>query len=366
MNNCLICSNKTKKINFPVKTCVAPMGSKLIRFELMICTYCKHLQKKLTKKWYSALKNLYEKKYKFLGKHVSIVNNKIVDRNYQVATFINKNLKLSHFGKILDIGCGTGAFLEAFKKKKIQWKVYAHDLTNLNKQLVIRRVKVEKFFTGGVSKISGKYNLITLNHVVEHLINPTDVLRALSNHLMDNGFLIIRLPNILKVHTDLTILDHCSHFTPKSLQNLLIFTGFKVHKFFNSLNPIEIFLVAKKNDEVAKIKKNTASQKQINNLKWPIKIINSIKKNKKKNIGIFGVGTASFYFNAVLKNKIKFFTDEDPEKINKKYYGKKIYPLNRLPNESVVFLPIHNKELAKKIKKRLMKQHKNAEFIVPV
>ena len=274
MNNCLICSNKTKKINFPVKTCVAPMGSKLIRFELMICNYCGHLQKKLTKKWHSGLKNLYEKKYKFLGKHVSIVSNKIVDRNYQVATFINKNLKLGYFGKILDIGCGTGAFLEAFKKKNNKWEIYAHDLTNLNKQLVMRRVKIEKFFSGEVNIIKGKYNIITLNHVVEHLTNPTNTLRIISEHLMDNGFLVIRLPNILKVHTDLTILDHCSHFTPKSLENLLIFSGFKVYKFFNNLNPVEIFLVAKKEkkDRFIRIKKNAVSQKVISNLDWPIKI----------------------------------------------------------------------------------------------
>jgi 2-polyprenyl-3-methyl-5-hydroxy-6-metoxy-1,4-benzoquinol methylase len=342
------------------------MGSKLVKFELMICNYCGHLQKKLTKKWHLALKNLYEKKYKFLGKHVSIVSNKIVDRNYQVATFINKNLKLSTIGKILDVGCGTGAFLEAFKKKKGKWKIYAHDLTNLNKQIVIRRVKTEKFFTGGVGIIKGKYNIITLNHVVEHLENPTNTLRILSKHLVDNGFLIIRLPNISTVNTDLTILDHCSHFTPKSLENLLIFSGFKVYKFFNNLNPIEIFVVAKKKvDAVVRIKKNVVTQKEINNLKWPIKIINSIKNNKRKNIGIFGVGTASFYLNAALKNKIKFFVDEDPEKINKKYYGKKIYPLNSVPNKSAIFIPIHNEKFAQKIKKRLVKKNKHAEFIVP-
>lgn len=370
MHNCIICSKKTKKISFPVNKCVVPMGFKLIKFDLMKCTRCNHLQKKLSKSWHTGLKNLYQKKYKFIGKHISVdkSQNKIVDRNQQVSFFIKQKLKLNSVGKILDVGCGTGAFLKSFKKANPNWGLYAHDLSKLNKKVVEKKIKLEKFFIGEVSIISGKYDLITLNHVAEHLIEPVKVLKLLSNNLKEDGFLIIRSPNVKNVHTDLTILDHCSHFTPESLKNLVNISGLKIFKFFNKLNPIEIFAVAKKIKNLKnlkKIKKSPLKIQDLKNLSWPNDIIRAIINSKSKNIGVFGLGTATFYLQAALKKKINFFVDEDQSKVGKQYYGKKIFSIKKIPNNSEIFIPVHNKKFANLIRKRISKINKSVRFIVP-
>ena len=98
---------------------------------------------------------------------------------------------------------------------------------------------------------------------------------------------------------------------------------------------------------------------------WPDKICKKINKDSSKKIGIFGVGTASFYYYAKMKNKVSFFVDEDPLKINKKYYGKKIYDIKNIPLGSNVYIGIHNYNFAIKIKKRVSKINRKVNFFVP-
>tara|TARA_Y100000816_G_C26107396_1_gene588973 strand:- start:5015 stop:6118 length:1104 start_codon:yes stop_codon:yes gene_type:complete len=364
MYNCIICGHSTKKVLIPVNTCVAPMGNKLVNFSLLKCKLCGHLQKKIDKNWLKGIKNLYEKKYIFLGKHITLKNNKVFNRNDLIIKFLKKQFKFKNKGDFLDVGCGAGYFLESFQRLLKKWNVYAHDLTRLNYK-IISKMKIKKFYVGDVENIKKKFDLITLNHVVEHLTNPRKVLRDVYNILNDNGMVIIRLPNIKVVHTDLTILDHCSHFSETSLINLLKISNFKVINSFKKINPTELFVVAvkNKNKEKVKIIKSKVTKKDIINLIWPKKILQKIMRDRsKKKIGVFGVGTSSFYLYACLKDKIDFFVDEDPAKIGRKYYNKEIYNIDNLPKNSNVYVGIHNSKFAKKIVKRLASNCPSSSF----
>jgi hypothetical protein len=147
---------------------------------------------------------------------------------------------------------------------------------------------------------------------------------------------------------------------------LLRITGFKVHKIFNKINPIEQFVIAKKSEKKQILKKISKKEilKTLKNLMWPIKILQKISANKKK-IGLFGVGTSSFYIYSRVKQKIDFFVDEDKSKIGQKYYGREILSLENVPKNSQVYIAMHNNKLANKIKSRLMRKYDKIEFVVP-
>ena len=51
---------------------------------------------------------------------------------------------------------------------------------------------------GGIEKISGKYDVIILNHVLEHSLNPIKTLKILTNHLSKESIIYLGVPNILK------------------------------------------------------------------------------------------------------------------------------------------------------------------------
>ena len=365
MYSCIICGHPTNNLKLLTKKCVAPMGNKLFPLNLLKCKKCGHIQKKIDNKWKSAMKNLYEKKYIFIGKHITVHKNKVYDRNKLITGIIDKYLKLSSKGDFLDIGCGAGYFVKSFLELKKNWNVYAHYLNYLNKKKVIK-YKIKFFFTGEVNKINKKFDLISMNHVVEHLTEPKKVLLDVHKLLKDNGKLVIRLPNIKKVHNELTVLDHCSHFTKESLTNLLHLSGFKVDRFFNEINPTELFVIATKMQKknIKRIIFSHLTKKEINNLNWLEKVCKKIENDKSNlSLGLFGVGTSTFYLYARLKNKIDFFVDEDPSKINNYYYKKKIYSTQKIPKKSKIFIAVHNYIFARKIAKRLKKRNPLINYI---
>lgn len=96
--------------------------------------------------------------------------------------------------KLLDIGCGTGAFLK--KAKENNWIVTgiepnkeARDIANLNTDnSVYNTEKISKF-----KDLS--FDVITLWHVLEHLPNLEEHVSIFKRLLKPNGTLIIAVPN---------------------------------------------------------------------------------------------------------------------------------------------------------------------------
>ncbi len=77
---------------------------------------------------------------------------------------------------------------------------------------------------------AGVFDLITLNHVFEHLGDPVAVLGAISHWLAPGGLLFIEVPNIVGVAKQRANLFHYAHiwnFAPHTLTGLLARAGFQ-------------------------------------------------------------------------------------------------------------------------------------------
>lgn len=97
-------------------------------------------------------------------------------------------------GTLLDIGCGTGYFLD--KMKKLKWVV-----TGIEKSDETRRYAKERF---GLDCQNSEYlfdikpqtkDVITMWHVLEHIESLDEVMVQLHSILKDSGVAIIALPN---------------------------------------------------------------------------------------------------------------------------------------------------------------------------
>lgn len=93
--------------------------------------------------------------------------------------------------KLLDFGCGAGGFL----KMAQNWSTLVHGVEldqkinrYLNEQEEIRVLK-------NISDLEEKYDIITLFHVLEHLPDPIQMLEHLSEHLAENGEIIVEVPS---------------------------------------------------------------------------------------------------------------------------------------------------------------------------
>ncbi len=140
-------------------------------------------------------------------------------------------------GKILDIGCGDGVFLDV--ARKYGWEPYG---VEINGDAAARANEAGmNVHTGDL--ISAKYesnqfDLIRMWSVLEHTPNPKEVLSEICRILKPSGVLILQVPNIRSkafelfgpYWTGLDLPRHLVHFSPDTLNRSLESVGFDVEK----------------------------------------------------------------------------------------------------------------------------------------
>ena len=113
-----------------------------------------------------------------------------VDRTFRYLPRINKENN-----KLLDIGCGNGAFINF--ASKIGWNAIGIDF---DQSAVINCTQQGmKVHLGGIEMFESKkkiFDVITISHVIEHLHNPKKMLQICNNLLVEGGMLWIETPNI--------------------------------------------------------------------------------------------------------------------------------------------------------------------------
>ena len=195
---------------------------------------------------------------------------------------LNKKLKLinsfnSEENNLLDVGCGTGAFLNIAKKNN--WNItgiepdanarkIANELTN---NAVYNSEQISKFK-------ANSFDVITLWHVLEHLPNLEEQISIYKKLLKPKGTLIIAVPNYKSFDAQYyksfwaayDVPRHLWHFSQKSISNLfakeqmevvktkpMVFDAFYVsllsekyrHK---SMNPFKAFFIGMRSNLKAK------------------------------------------------------------------------------------------------------------------
>lgn len=194
------------------------------------------LKRYYSEKYYQENKSNYKKEYS--EDELRNIQNKLL-RRYDL-------IKSNHFSSysFLDIGCGEGWSLNFFHERG--WTVtgidYSHkgiqthnphllDIVQTGDILEVVKELIEKEAT---------YDLVLLDNVLEHVLDPKAVLEMVSNILDKNGILMIEVPNDFSltqqhlasqklIHESYWIAkpDHISYFNREGLNQLCMESGFK-------------------------------------------------------------------------------------------------------------------------------------------
>lgn len=140
-------------------------------------------------------------------------------------------------GKILDVGAGLGYFLSALNS---EWDKYALETSSYASDFIKAQypdIKVQQCLLEDASFGNNQFDVIMFYHVIEHLENPKKELNILNNMLSKNGVLIVGTPNIGSIAAKifqgnfrLYGSGHLCLFNPKSLNQILVETGFQVFR----------------------------------------------------------------------------------------------------------------------------------------
>jgi len=161
-------------------------------------------------------------------------------------------------GRILDVGCGEGFVMAAFAEDG--WQVAGIDhsragVESMNPH-VADRVDQGNLFELLNQRIAAaeKYDLVWLGNVLEHVLDPIGLLRALRGLVASGGLLVAVVPNDgNRYHEELfhdglvperfwiAIPDHISYFTEESLRRTASETGWDVRDLQGDF-PIDLFL----------------------------------------------------------------------------------------------------------------------------
>lgn len=138
-------------------------------------------------------------------------------------------------GNILDVGAGTGAFLNTMKNANWNCTGIEPDKNAREKALELYHINLkeaEKLY----SLPPETFNAITLWHVLEHVHELHKYVEQLKNLLSKDGKLFIAVPNYTsgdeKIYDEFwaayDVPRHLYHFSPKAMQDLLNRHGLKV------------------------------------------------------------------------------------------------------------------------------------------
>ena len=178
---------------------------------------------------------------KFYDQKTKKIDRESYEYNYYFKHFepyleIIRKYKIS--GKALDIGCGAGHLLKLLSNKGLEAE--GIDVSPvLIKALKLDGFKVNCYEIGDKKLEKSKYDLITLNQVLEHIVDPEEFVKELNKLLKKKGHIIIAVPYIYGLVPQilrskwygLGYGQHLNFFSQESLKILFERNGFEIIEF---------------------------------------------------------------------------------------------------------------------------------------
>ena len=184
-------------------------------------------------------------KYYDVSEYVSHSDTKegIVNKIYHTVRqyMINKKMNFvekqsgKERGAILDMGCGTGYFLNAAKQKG--WDTVGIEKSEHARNAAINRFGLNVYDETHIDHLpQAHFDVITLWHVLEHLEDLNEVMDKIYRLLLPNGIAVIAVPNCSSYDAQhyktcwaaYDVPRHLWHFTPQTMTMLAEKFNFKI------------------------------------------------------------------------------------------------------------------------------------------
>lgn len=176
-------------------------------------------------KFESMFRNIFLKRFKVLQKH------------------LGGGLGLPRGGCVLDIGSSTGVFLDIFKEvqpsqglSEVGWETWGVEPSKSGTLTERKGHKVVKAYFEKADLPKNYFDLVVMNHSLEHMDDPLAVLTKANSLLKKGGIVFVDVPNagglgvkILGKYWPYRLPEeHKWQFTKESLSRIMEDAGFKV------------------------------------------------------------------------------------------------------------------------------------------
>src|SRR3989344_6244819 len=226
---CILCENnkefsllfKNDRYNLPIK--------------IQRCNKCNLVTirptptSKFVNKFYSS--RMYRGLYMGVLKPPKLYLNEAFNRAKKHVFFIRKFIKRKNI-HILDFGCSDGIFLVEFKREYNLSKLYGLEPSNNFLGHCERYIDEIYKDIYNIPK-NKKFDIVTLWHVLEHLLDPIKTLSKLKHHLKKDSLLFIEVPDFNRAIGLKNIhIGHLYYFDRKTIKQVLEKAGFHIIKIY--------------------------------------------------------------------------------------------------------------------------------------
>jgi len=302
-------------------------------------------------------------------------------------------------GRLLDIGCGNGAFLSAWSRLVPGWSLCGSEVDDKHRAELEAIPGVERLYTGPLTEIPGEFDLISMVHVLEHIPGPVAFLGRLRFRLRHGGHVLIEVPDCEQNPYMLLVADHCSHFSPALLAGVVETAGFEVVEAGSTWVAKEVSLVARKAPPVAvggasvpasrgepdgssfslqaqpgdcgsrpgftRPELIQASERVFANCQRLEAILTQVQPlARRPDFGLFGTAIAATWLDAQTNLSARFFVDEDANRIGRTHLGRPILAPGAVPSGATVFVALPQ-PLAEAVAARLHRANPTIEVVLP-
>ncbi|MCW3103520.1 MAG: type 12 methyltransferase [Bacteroidetes bacterium] len=156
-------------------------------------------------------------------------------RKYTLLKKLQLISKYYKTGRILDIGCGTGEFLNTCKSAK--WETIGIEPDDDARNMAIKNYGLDVRGEAELKNLHDEsFHIITMWHVLEHVPNLNERIEELRRLIKPTGIIIIAVPNCNSLDAKIykenwaayDVPRHLYHFTPADMETLFRKHGLKV------------------------------------------------------------------------------------------------------------------------------------------
>jgi 2-polyprenyl-3-methyl-5-hydroxy-6-metoxy-1,4-benzoquinol methylase len=380
--SCPICSAERVTSVYDIKFRLFdghPMGDGYALVQCVRCLFVyadTHITQKLLDKYYRELSKYEDKSIGTGGGYSK--NDK--ERLVKTARFISRNFPDKSI-RIMDLGCANGGLLKELKN------LGYNNIVGLDPSLQCVEItraevgcEVHHMSLFGADESLGKFDLVILSHVLEHLLELSSTLNTLNSLLDKGGVVYVECPNAQNynkvIHAPLQEFntEHINHFTEVSFENLFglngfekVVTGNKTDKIFSDRDyhsAYGLFKKLNKRVEYEIIPDVSIYESIIDYITQSEKIFTTILKklsleNYSRRVAFYGIGQFAFKLLSKVEAKnhrlLRFF-ENNSLNVGKTVDGIKVLPgrfifeeYKKSPFEIVITSLVHESGIRKQI-----------------
>jgi len=342
--NCPICFSENNSQVYEKLSHGITSDSNFVNEEIsnLICTDCGHVfnesgARYKTTSFYTESYRLMdlspESEFKFYSGTDSISYS-----NWRLSSLI-ENFSIKSSGKILDIGCGKGNFLQRFSEKFPNWSLYGIEASLNALKFAKEKLPSAKFYEGLFNQdpFGEKFDLIVSLGVLEHLENPTTFLQLAITCLKEDGIFFFDIPNFKLNPADLFVFDHLNHFTKETLENLMHKNNLEILQIIENFDRVPLFIICKKTTKQKEVVNyfNLLKNITLQHIDFNESLMSTYEEASKKykKISVFGLGIMiwiGIQKEKIDKERIIGFFDENNYLIGKEKHEIKIKSINEI------------------------------------